>query len=61
MSLMSAFITSNLLPAIESELLAHEPEIQAQIINELGALSLQIGEWVAAKSSSILPSAPASE
>ena len=49
MSLLSSFLASHLIPALESALLAHEPEAQAAILNEVQALSAQVASWIDAK------------
>ena len=52
MSLLSSFLASHLIPALESALLAHEPEAQAALLSEVKALSEQVGAWIDSKLSS---------
>jgi hypothetical protein len=49
MSLLASFISSHLLPALESALIAHEPEVQAAILAELQSISTEVGKFVLAK------------
>jgi hypothetical protein len=49
MSLLASFLTSHLLPALESALAAHEPEVQAAILAELQTVSTEVGKFVMAK------------
>lgn len=49
MSLLSSFIASHLIPALEQAIIAHEPDAQALIIGEIEALSSKVGEWVKEK------------
>lgn len=58
MSLLSSFLASHLIPALESALLAHEPEAQAAILAEVKALADQVGVWLGEK---LAPSAPKAE
>ena len=46
MSLLSSFIASHLIPALEQALIAHEPEAQALILGEIEALGAKVGDWV---------------
>jgi hypothetical protein len=57
MSLLSSFLASHLIPALESAFLAHAPEAQQMLINELDALAKQVSDWVATK----VTKAPAGE
>lgn len=58
MSLLSSFIASHLIPALESAFIAHEPEAQAALLSEVKALADQVGEWLGKK---LAPVPPASE
>lgn len=49
MSLLSSFLASHLIPALESALIAHEPEAQAAILAEVKVLADQVGEWLGKK------------
>ncbi len=49
MSLLSSFIASHLVPALESALASHEPEVQAAILQELSDLTGAVGVWIANK------------
>jgi hypothetical protein len=49
MSLLSSFIASHLIPALESAFIAHEPEAQAALLAEVKALSEQVGAWIDSK------------
>ncbi|MDE1829565.1 MAG: hypothetical protein KGI25_04515 [Thaumarchaeota archaeon] len=55
MSLLSTFLASHLIPALEAALAAHEPEIQAGILAELEALGGQVGAWVESKIKTATP------
>jgi hypothetical protein len=55
MSLLSSFLASHLIPALESALLAHEPEEQEMILSEIKSLSEQFGAWLGEKLSSSVP------
>lgn len=55
MSLLSSFLASELVPALESALAAHEPDIQASIVGELAAFSQAVGAWVEGKMNAANP------
>jgi hypothetical protein len=46
MSLLSSFVASHLIPALESAFIAHEPEMQAAFLSEVKALSDQVNVWL---------------
>ena len=45
MSLLSNFVASHLIPALESAFVAHEPDMQAAFLEEAKILSEQLGKW----------------
>jgi len=49
MSLLSSFVISHLIPALESAFVAHEPEAQAALLAEIQDLSTQISGWLESK------------
>jgi len=49
MSLLSSFLASHLIPALEQALIAHEPEVQTLLINEIKTLADNVGAWVDSK------------
>ena len=49
MSLLSSFLISHLIPALETAFIAHEPEMQAAILEEIKVLSEQVGVWIEGK------------
>lgn len=49
MSILSSFLISHLVPALESAFAAHEPEVQAALLKEVETLTVKIGEWMASK------------
>lgn len=49
MSMLSKFIKSNLLSAVEQELIEHAPHIQQIMINELQEFAHKLLEWAAEK------------
>lgn len=49
MSLLSTFIQSQLLKAIENEFIEHAPDIQQAIIAEVEAFANDALEWVKSK------------
>lgn len=55
MSLLSSFLASHLIPALESALVAHEPDVQVAVLGEIEALSAQVGEWITTKLASHAP------
>lgn len=46
MSLLSTFISTQLLKAIEHEFVNHEPEMQAVILNEVQAFVAEAAAWI---------------
>jgi len=46
MSLLSGFLTNQLLKALQDEFLKHEPEIQDKILEEINFLGEKCLEWV---------------
>jgi hypothetical protein len=46
MSLLSSFIASHLVPALENAFAAHEPEMQAALLNEIKELTYEVGAWI---------------
>lgn len=62
MSLLSSFLSSHLVPALEAAFQAHEPDMQAALISEVASLSSAIGTWVESKTgtSGIASSEPVS-
>ena len=49
MSLLAGFVEKNVLSVIESQLLKHEPEIQAAFLAEFQAGLDVLGAWVKSK------------
>ena len=49
MSLLSSFLASHLIPALESAFIAHEPEAQAALLAEVKALTDSVGVWLESK------------
>ena len=49
MSLLSSFLASHLIPALETALVAHEPDAQAAIISELEEFASAVSGWIATK------------
>ncbi len=49
MSLLSSFLTSHLIPTLESIFVAHEPEMQAELLGELTVVSNQVRGWINGK------------
>ena len=49
MSLLSTFISTQLLKAIEHEFVNHEPEMQAVILNEVQAFVAEATAWIGNK------------
>ncbi len=49
MSLLSSFLASHLIPALESAFMAHEPDMQAALLAEVEALAKDVCAWVAGK------------
>lgn len=50
MSLLSSFLASHLIPALESAFIAHEPDMQDVLLGEVKALSAQVAAWIESKS-----------
>lgn len=55
MSLLSSFIQNQLLKAIESEFVAHEPDIQSAIVSEVESFANQALQWVKNKTKITIP------
>jgi hypothetical protein len=49
MSLLSSFLSTHLIPALESAFIAHEPEAQAALLAELSSLADQVSAWLESK------------
>ena len=49
MSLLSSFISTQLLKAIEHEFVNHEPEMQTVILNEVQAFVADAAAWINSK------------
>ncbi len=49
MSLLLSFLSSHLLPALEAAFVAHEPEMQEALVNEVAILVEHVGTWVESK------------
>ena len=49
MSLLSTFVASHLIPALEESFQANEPEFQAELLKELDLASSAIATWVRSK------------
>jgi hypothetical protein len=49
MSLLSQFIANHVVAALEAQLLAHAPDVQAAFLAELQAFSGQVNAWLEAK------------
>jgi hypothetical protein len=59
MSLLSSFLESHLVPALEEVYLANEPAVQAALVGEIEAFAAQLGVWVNGKLAPAAPAAPA--
>jgi len=46
MSLLSSFVLSHLIPALEKAFIAHEPEMQAAILSEFQVFAGNLGKWI---------------
>lgn len=46
MSLLSAFIANHVVKALETQLVAHEPELQQVFLNEVSAFVGTVANWV---------------
>ena len=46
MSLLSSFITNQLIKSIEDQFVAHEPEIQDAFVNEVAVAVNHVVSWV---------------
>lgn len=46
MSLLSSFITNQLIKSLEAEFIAHEPQMQEAFINELGVVVNKVVQWL---------------
>ena len=51
MSLLSQFVANHVVAALEAQLLAHAPDVQAAFLAELQAFSGQVNAWIEAKTS----------
>lgn len=49
MNLLSSFLSSQLIPALESVFLSHEPEEQAAILEKVKLLVDHLGIWLGEK------------
>lgn len=49
MSLLSSFLVSHIVPALESALIAHAPEMQDALLKEIEAFTKQVGDWISSK------------
>jgi hypothetical protein len=49
MSLLSSFVLSHLIPALESAFIAHEPEMQDLLLSETQAFVVKLSNWVESK------------
>lgn len=49
MSILSSFVSTQLLKAIENEFVSHEPEMQAVILNETRVFVSEVMSWVQSK------------
>jgi|GEM_PF-3372495 hypothetical protein len=49
MSLLSSFLASNIIPALESAFVAHEPAMQATLLAEVQTLLLDVNNWLTGK------------
>lgn len=52
MSVLTSFVISHFIPALESAFIAHEPEMQAALLAEVEAFGSQLGAWVLSKAAS---------
>lgn len=55
MSLLSTFLASHLIPALEQALVAHEPDVQAALLGEIQAFADNVGAWLTTKSTPVKP------
>lgn len=51
MSLLSSLLLRHILPSLESAFIAHEPDMQAELLAEVKALSMQLESWIQSKAS----------
>lgn len=49
MSILSSFIRNQLLKGLEDEFVSHEPEIQEEIVQQIGEFAAECLEWVHSK------------
>lgn len=49
MSLLSTYVTGHLLHALEQEFIAHEPDLQAKLLEEVKVFTDQLSHWVNSK------------
>lgn len=55
MSLLSTFLISHFIPALESAFVSHEPEMQAALLKEVEAFGGQLGVWITSKMEATAP------
>lgn len=58
MSLLSDFIASHLIIALESAFVAHEPEARAALLAEINALMVDVDQWLSTKLTLTAPPKP---
>lgn len=49
MSLLSNFIVTHIVQALEQQFLSHEPDLQQAFLNEVSAFVQEIAQWLEAK------------
>jgi len=49
MSLLSSFIVGNVVKALETQFVAHVPELQQAFLNEVAAVVKIVSDWVESK------------
>ena len=49
MSLLSSFIVSRIVKALEEQFLSHVPELQQAFLNEVSSLVKVVSDWVESK------------
>jgi hypothetical protein len=55
MSLISTFISNNILNILENAFIAHEPEMQSALLSEVQTFSSQLVTWIESKISVAQP------
>jgi hypothetical protein len=55
MSLLSSFITNQLIKSLEHQFLAHEPELQEAFVNEVAEAVSDVVAWLNSKLSTSQP------